>query len=402
MTVSLSSDKKCEIKNLVGKHLKAHQLTIRDLAKCLGKLVAVFPASFQGPLHYRWLEYDKTVNLRRHSGNFEVKISLSDNARQELLWWHRNIECVSKPIWVKAVDIIIHTDSSSKGWGVVYNAYTVNGLWSTEESLLHTNVLELKAAYFALKSLFDNVIGKHIQIFMDNITAIAAIKKMGSSHNMRVHTIAMDIWDWALCRNNILSAAHIPGVENVDADRASRKFKEHSEWMLNAKLFATSVKHLCLEPEIDLFASRLNKQLSKYVSYCPDPFAMAIDAFNIKWQSNIIYYMFPPFSVIATCLQKAAQEQATAVIVVPDWKTQPWYPMLLRMLVQDPVLIVPHIRNLLMMSKVDQQHPLALKMTLLVCHISGDITKVLGCHRKPRTSFWDPGKRTHTINMLKL
>ena len=72
---------------------------------------------------------------------------------------------------------------------------------------------------------------------MDNTTAISAIKKMGSSHNMQIHRIAVDIWAWAICRHNILSAAHIPGVENVDADRASRTFKVHSEWMLNKKLF---------------------------------------------------------------------------------------------------------------------------------------------------------------------
>ena len=141
MTVSLSHEKTSALQNLVWKILKAHQVTIRDLAKCLGKIISVFPASFQGPLHYRWLEHDKTAGLRSNKGNFDTKISLSANAKQELLRWHKHIACVSKPIWSKEVDLTIHTDSSSKGWGVLYNANTVNGLWSHAESKLHTNVL---------------------------------------------------------------------------------------------------------------------------------------------------------------------------------------------------------------------------------------------------------------------
>ena len=179
MTVSLSSEKTSDLQTIVWKFFKAHQVSIRDLAKCLVKIISVFPASFQGPLHYRWLENDKTAGLRRHDGNFESKISLSDNAKQELLWWHTNIASVSNPIWTSEVDITIHTDSSSIGWGVFYDNHTVNGLWSHAESKFHTNILELKAAYFALKSLLTDTTDKHIQIFMDNATAISAIKKWG-------------------------------------------------------------------------------------------------------------------------------------------------------------------------------------------------------------------------------
>ena len=33
------------------------------------------------------------------------------------------------------------------------------------------------------------------------------------------------------------------------------------------------------QPDIDLFASRLNHKLEKYISFRPDPNAMAVDAF---------------------------------------------------------------------------------------------------------------------------
>ena len=94
------------------------------------------------------------------------------------------------------------------------------------------------------------------------------------------------------------------------------------EWMLSKKLFAYATKLLNIQPTIDLFATRINKQLESYVAYRPDPYALAIDAFTQKWDPNVIYYLFPPFSVIAKCLQKIMLEMSNVVMVVPLWNTQ--------------------------------------------------------------------------------
>ena len=50
-------------------------------------------------------------------------------------------------------------------------------------------------------------------------------------------------------------------------------------------------------PEIDLFASRLNKQLYRYASWIPDPDDLYIDAMSISWENQFVY-LFPPFSMI--------------------------------------------------------------------------------------------------------
>lgn len=71
---------------------------------------------------------------------------------------------------------------------------------------------------------------------------------------------------------------------------------DNTEWKLHSNLFKAVIE-LWHEPHIDMFASRLNYQLQKYVSWKPDPFAYAIDAFNMSWQ-NLFIYAFPPFSVI--------------------------------------------------------------------------------------------------------
>lgn len=61
-----------------------------------------------------------------------------------------------------------------------------------------------------------------------------------------------EIWERAIQRNIHLTAVHIPGIENVKADFLSRRF-------LDQKLFTSYL-------QVDLFASRLNYQLPRYVS----------------------------------------------------------------------------------------------------------------------------------------
>ena len=80
------------------------------------------------------------------------------------------------------------------------------------------------------------------------------------------------------------------------------------------------------------FASRLNFKVSTYASWKPDPGAKYVNAFYMSWYEHY-FYAFPPFSVIAACLQKIDQNQATGVLVVPMWQTQPWFTTLLHLLV---------------------------------------------------------------------
>ena len=82
--------------------------------------------------------------------------------------------------------------------------------------------------------------------------------------------------------------------------------------------------------QVDLFATRLNNQLRKFISWNPDPFAWATDAFQTSWV-DMVGYAFPPFALIGRCLQKILQEGCSVVLVAPVWDTQHWYPLLLQL-----------------------------------------------------------------------
>ena len=145
-----------------------------------------------------------------------------------------------------------------------------------------------------------------------------------------------------------------------------------------------------MKPDIDLFASRLNYRLKPYVSYKPNPGAVAVDAFSIQW-SQYVFYAFSPFSVIMRTLQKIQQDQATGLLLAPFWPTQAWWPTLTRMLIQAP-LVLPNRKDTLYLSQDPSAvHPLNNQMSLLLCHLSGNICRVKEFHRQLPTLSCSPG-----------
>ena len=101
---------------------------------------------------------------------------------------------------------------------------------------------------------------------LDNTTSVAYINSMGGTKSVDCNDMARSIWKWCIERDIWITAAHLPGKQNVEADERSRKFNDRTEWKLNKQEFEKLVDHFGL-PEIDLFASRLNAQLDRYLSW---------------------------------------------------------------------------------------------------------------------------------------
>ena len=84
-----------------------------------------------------------------------------------------------------------------------------------------------------------------------------------------------------------------------------------AEWMLKSK-WSYLLSHEFDTPEIDLFASMVNKQLDIYASSKPDPSNAIIGAQPIS-RSNKFVYIFPPFSMMWRMLWKECHGQALII-----------------------------------------------------------------------------------------
>ena len=177
------------------------------------------------------------------------------------------------------------------------------------------------------------------------------------------------IWEWCINHNIWLSATHVPGSQNTEADKESRVLKGSTEWSLSQEVFNTIQEQWGMF-DIDLFASRLNFKVPLYVSWRHDPGAKFIKAFLMDWKPHF-FYAFPPFSLIATCLQKIKQDQSTGVLVVPIWITQPWFTILLNLLMDQP-LVLPQSDYLLTLPHSNAVHPLSKRLQLMACKGSGN------------------------------
>ena len=76
---------------------------------------------------------------------------------------------------------IIYSDASLEGWGLQILSPQSGPPWQVTDALMHINVLELTAAHFALLHLAADARGIHIQLKLDNLTAVAYINKMGGT-----------------------------------------------------------------------------------------------------------------------------------------------------------------------------------------------------------------------------
>ena len=84
----------------------------------------------------------------------------------------------------------------------------------------------------------------------------------------------------------------------------------------------------------------------------------------------------PPFNLIYKTLTKVTTDQTELILVAPVWQAQPWWPVLLRLLISQPVL-VPNSPTLLTdLSNLNQVHPMYPRLHLAVFHISTNVSKL--------------------------
>ena len=379
MTVALTDEKKVKLKELVISILSKDSVVIRKVASVIGKIVSSLPGSLPGAIYYRNVEKDKDKALKRNKGNYEAKMTLSPQSREELLWWKEHVDTTFAPIHWPPITKEISTDASGKnGWGASMLGHVpIGGVWTKEQEDIHINVKELLAILYALRSFIDSLRGNHVRVLCDNTTAVHTVNKMGTTRSMSCNSVVKEIWEFSLLNEIFLTCTYIPGKENVVADRASRKEYKQGEWMLNKILFEQALAFFEFEPDIDCFATRANAQIKVYASRYPDPYCTHVDAFSFNWR-NYKPYLFPPFSIINSVLQKIRVDQTVALCVLPRWKTQAWWPEMLDMMVGKPMVLRASPDMLVLPNQSGDLHPLREKLELVICVLSGRNTELVG------------------------
>ena len=96
--------------------------TIREIAGLIGLMVMR-----GGGGHHKRLELEKIGALAQSKGNFDAKMVLSPEAREEISWWLDNIDKSGKPVSRGDPDVVLFTDASNQGWGAHMGQRTAGG-----------------------------------------------------------------------------------------------------------------------------------------------------------------------------------------------------------------------------------------------------------------------------------
>ena len=170
---------------------------------------------------------------------------------------------------------------------------------------------------------------------------------------------------WCQERSITLTGEFLPGAENELADALSRGGPQSAperrlrgssvEWFLHPEVCHSIFTRLD-RPHIDLFASRLNRQLPNYFSWGAEAESMGRNALTQEW-SGLLVYAFPPISLIPRVLLKLSQTTACRMLLVaPSWPRQVWFSRLLGVLVAEPVRL-PDRLDLLSISGTSELVP---------------------------------------------
>ena len=351
MTNSLPPDKLEAIVEDCRRTLVQTHVSVRDMARLIGRMSqAILPA----PLFYRNLQRAKNAAFSR-SQSYDAQVHLDQPAKQDILWWMEEVpKWNGKPIVVRPPDLVVESDASLLGWGASVDEVATGGpLVSSRETQPHQcprddsrdicspDVRQGTAEYSG--ALED---GQYIScVIRESPRRNALVNPVPEGKGALV--VVSGQRDQSLGRVPPWGEQHDSGLpikagDVLGVDVGPRGILPQLVQMLGC----------C---KVDLFATRLNTQLTQYVAWKPDPFAMATDALAISW-SGLQGYAFPPFSLVGRCLRKLATEGSTIVLVAPAWPHQSWYPLLLESVIDLPVLLPWSVS--LLRDPFGQPHPL--------------------------------------------
>lgn len=332
-------------------------LSPRDLMRIIGLLGSMADFVPLGRLYLRpvqyWLANRWTPKDGDLDGPLVVTQSLSIALRK---WTDPEWLCQGVPLVPPTPTSVLFTDASKWGWGASLVDVNISGVWSPQEAQEHINVLELRAVLNALGGLRNHLHSKRILLLTDNTSCVAYLKKMGGMRSPALCDLTWEIYRLTQVLQVDLFVRHIPSRLNVLADALSRRKPLLTEWTLNNSVFQRLhriIPHLA----VDLFATRLTKQLPLFVSPFPDREAYAADALSIPWKFQGIPYAFPPAKLLPPVLAKIRRDQVPLILVIaPCWPRQAWFTDLLEMTVTN-ALQLPQIPTLLHQGAWFHQNP---------------------------------------------
>ena len=330
--------------------------TARQWLQILGLMAATISTVQYARLRMRPIQW----HLRDcwKSRDFSERVMVPSQLLSHLLWWTEAAHLSEgMPFQQPPHQVTVTTDASKEGWGghvqTPDQSMLFSGIWSRKEiRTCHINLLELRAIWNTLRQVQQLVARCVVKVECDNTTAVSYLNKQGGTMSRTLCQEARSLHLWLMQVHVTAFAVHRPGVDNELADYLSRNRPDPNEWSLSQRVCQALFRRWG-KPQIDLFASPANHKLPMWFGRWQSQGATAVDAFAQTWRGWRVY-AFPPKKLILRTLLKIRDEEVEeAIVVVPYWPKRVWFPLLLQLATETPVMLPLQI-DLLAQRLVDR------------------------------------------------
>ena len=268
----------------------------------------------------------EVINKRRY---WSDKLQLSSLARDEVLFWQSALPSLNgRPIWFSpSATRVVFSDASSTGYGgchaVEVGPDISHGQWSQYEASLSSTWRELRAVSLVLSSFASKLAGHRVKWFTDNQNVVYIVQ--AGSKRQHLQCLALSIFMTCFQQGIRLDMEWIPRSLNDKADYISR-IQDFDDWKVNPQIFSW-IDVMWGPHSVDCFAHVDNTQLPKFYSRFWCPGSTAVDAFTVNWAEEVNWWV-PPIHLISRVLRHAEICCAMGSLVVPAWKSAPFWPLI--------------------------------------------------------------------------
>ena len=295
---------------------------VRDLAGVAGQIISM-QSAVGTVVQLKTKALFGCINSR---ASWNAPVLISPEAEAELAFWFNNINRVNGiPMsLVKSCNCSLFTDASGTGYGAYVSDdpnLELVGSWAESEKELSSSWREIEALNRALKSFGPCLEGQIIRWYTDNRNITRIVNR--GSRNKQLQDIALEVH--ATCEHYCLciDPVWIPREQNKRADVLSR-ISDSDDWSISFRVF-NFLDHKWGPHTVDRFASDYNSKCIRFNSRWGCPMSEGVDAFKQSWDDEVNWWVPPP-RLAARVIDKAIKDQARGTLIVPEWKSAPFWP----------------------------------------------------------------------------
>ncbi|KAA6386269.1 MAG: hypothetical protein EZS28_018206 [Streblomastix strix] len=154
----------------------------------------------------------------------------------------------------------------------------------------------------------------------------------------RYHSCKHKVFKLAEQFNWTVAASHIPGISIIIPDNLSR-LSRCGDYAIKREVLQKTLKELGTQISIDIFATRANRQCTRYCNIFKDKCAIKRNEFKLE-QSKEVPLLHPSISQLLKTIRKFKKDRVQlAVLVAPDLPNQKWFTELGEIAMQKQCLV---------------------------------------------------------------